>query len=95
MSRKATGAPNVRGALGQVVIGVCPAGIVYASDARSSDAVRIVMELPLDEPVTYYGVVPSNADFPETGLTFLAFLQGPHGAQLASEFGLKPLGVGH
>lgn len=94
VSRVATGAPNVRAALSQVASGACPAGVVYATDARTTRKVRVVETIPLPVPVTYYAVVPSAADHPGTGEDFLAFLQGPQGAALARDYGLVALGVG-
>jgi molybdate transport system substrate-binding protein len=83
---QATGAADVRAALGQVATGACPAGIVYRTDAASTDAVRVALHLEPPSPVTYYAV-----PLEDRGADFLAFLAGPEGRRLAREAGLQPV----
>lgn len=55
VARRVVGAENVRAALALVERGAAPLGIVYATDARASKAVRIVGVFPADShpPITY------------------------------------------
>lgn len=49
---------NVRAALALVARGEAPLGIVYASDARASDAVSVIWNVPADQhpPIRYLGL---------------------------------------
>ncbi|MHC5067458.1 MAG: molybdate ABC transporter substrate-binding protein [Planctomycetota bacterium] len=69
-------ANDASAALRLVADGVIPRGIVYRSDARRSDRVRIDALLPADshDPITLFAAAdPSNP----AALALLAFLRGP------------------
>lgn len=72
---------SVRASLALVERGEVPLGIVYASDARASDAVRIVQEITpsVHAPIIYYGSMAATSDNTQAG-GFLAFLQSPAGS---------------
>lgn len=59
-----TRAENVRTALALVERGEAPLGIVYATDARASKAVRVVAEFPAEshEPIRYSFAIMSGRD---------------------------------
>ncbi|WP_411889188.1 molybdate ABC transporter substrate-binding protein [Yoonia sp. SDW83-1] len=81
---------NVRAALTLVIREQTPLGIVYATDARVSEAVRIVATFPADShpPIRYLGAVTS--DKAEAG-AFLAHMSSPAGrAQFAAAGFLPP-----
>lgn len=86
---------NVRAALALVARGQAPLGIVYASDARVSDAVRIVARFPQTShpPIRYIGAVTPQSD--AAARAFLAtVIAGPVGqAALADAGFLSPVGA--
>ena len=67
---------NVRAALALVARGEAPLGIVYATDAAASDAVRIVATLPASshDKIRYMA-----ANITPQGTDFLKLLLGPQG----------------
>ena len=67
---------DVRGALALVARGETPLGIVYATDARISDRVRLLTLLPADShpPIAYPAALTPAAD--DDARAFLAFLGG-------------------
>lgn len=81
---------NVRSALALVMRGQAPLGIVYASDSRVSDAVRIVSRFPTDShpPIRYTAALTPDAT-PET-VRFLDALTGPQGQAALAEAGFLP-----
>lgn len=81
---------NVRAALALVARGQAPLGIVYASDARVSDAVRIVARFPADShpPIRYLAALTSNAGPEAAG--FLDLLTGPKGQSALAQAGFLP-----
>jgi molybdate transport system substrate-binding protein len=79
------GAGDARAALALVERGDCAAGIVYASDARSSSRVKIVCEVPseLHDPVSYTAALVLDGN-EATGHGFLEWLQGQAARDLLS-----------
>lgn len=75
---KVAGAENVRVALAYVARGEAPLGIVYATDARSEPAVKVVGTFPADShpPVVYPAAITANATNPEAK-AFLDHLSAP------------------
>jgi molybdate transport system substrate-binding protein len=69
-------ADNVRNALNFVALGEAPLGIVYATDARGNDKVRVVDTFPASthDPITYPAAATANAGADAAG--FVKFLQG-------------------
>jgi len=84
---RVTGAADVRAALHQVHRGLCPAGIVYRTDADPR-LVRVAFPLPSPRPVVYYAVPLGGSG---EGADFLEFLRGPQGGAIARRAGLRPV----
>jgi molybdate transport system substrate-binding protein len=84
---------DVRAALAAVAAGNLPAGVVYATDAASSDRVRVVYRVPAaDAPEVRYIAAPV-AGAPKAAAGFLAFLRGPRARQIFLRHGFAPLGA--
>lgn len=83
------GTDNVRSALAFVERGECALGIVYATDARISDQVRIVATFPADThpPVTYSFALLDHAR-PEA-IRFYAMLRSPAAAATFERYGFR------
>ena len=83
-------AENVRAALLLVERGEAPLGIVYATDAAASKAVRVVGTFPEDThpPVSYPFAVTARGDRPEVR-ALLAFLTGPEAAPVYKRLGFS------
>ena len=81
---------NVRAALALVARGETPLGIVYATDARVSDAVRIVATFPPDSypPIRYTGAVALHAG--DDAKAFWTYVTGPDGRAILAEAGFLP-----
>ncbi|HKV06975.1 MAG TPA: molybdate ABC transporter substrate-binding protein [Thermoanaerobaculia bacterium] len=77
LSPRVVPALDVRAALAAVAAGNLPAGVVYATDAASSDRVRIVYRVPEAEApeVRYFAAPVVGA--PKAAADFLAFLRSP------------------
>jgi len=70
---------NTRAALATVETGAADAGIVYRTDAMSSDDVRVVFEVPIAEgpPIAYPAALTTETRNPAAARRLLAYLQGP------------------
>ena len=70
---------DVRAALGLVESDPHIIGVVYRTDAASSDRVRVVYELPpsLHQPIVYCAVALKDRPQPELAARFLDFLRSP------------------
>ena len=81
-------AENVRAALLLVERGEAPLGIVYATDAAASKAVRIVGTFPENThpPITYPFALTKHGDTPQAR-ALLAFLTGPDAAPVYRRLG--------
>lgn len=79
---------NVGALVAKVALGEGDAGIVYATDARSSDKVKAI-DIPADQnvPATYGGVVLKASAHADTAAAFLAWLAGPGGQAVMASFG--------
>jgi molybdate transport system substrate-binding protein len=68
-------ADNVRTALNFVALGEAPLGIVYATDARGNDRVRVVATFPADshDPITYPAAATTRGGAAAAG--FVTFLR--------------------
>jgi len=71
-------AADVRSALLQVARGEAPVGIVYSTDAKSTDQVMVAGVFPADshEPIVYPFAIVRQNDTPQAR-DFLTFLEGP------------------
>lgn len=82
---------DVRAALAAVAAGNLPAGIVYATDAASSDRVRVVLRVaPEATPDLRYFAAPLTSSGAPAA-EFLAFLRGPAARQIFARYGFLPL----
>ena len=84
---------NVTEVLNWIAEGSADAGIVYATDAATTDRVKVVADAPdgsLSEKVIYpVGVVASSAH-PEEAQLFLEFLQSDEALAVFEEYGFVP-----
>lgn len=76
VSRRTIAADNVRTALNFVALGEAPLGIVYATDVRGNDRVRVVDTFPpgLHEPITYPAAATTRGS--ARAWDFLQYLRG-------------------
>jgi len=82
---------NVGAIVTKVALGEGDAGIVYATDARSSTQVATI-DLPAGANVvaTYAGALVASSRRPDAGRAFLHWLAGPEGVSILAEFGFLP-----
>lgn len=80
---------NVRAALALVERGAAPLGIVYATDAEQSDAVRVVatFDASLHPPIRYPVALLSAGE--RDGAGFRAFLVGPQAQAIFARHGFR------
>jgi molybdate transport system substrate-binding protein len=87
---KVVPALDVRAALAAVAAGNLPVGIVYATDATSSDKVKVVFRVPAEATpdLRYYAapIVPGSP----AAAAFLAFLKGPKARAVFVRHGFTP-----
>jgi molybdate transport system substrate-binding protein len=88
---KVVPALDVRAALSAVAAGNLPAGIVYATDAASSDKVKVIYRVPAEAtPDLRYYAAPVSPGSP-AATAFLAFLKGPKARAAFAKAGFTPL----
>jgi molybdate transport system substrate-binding protein len=81
---------DVTAVLNQVAQGSADCGIVYSTDAKSTDDVKVVCEASADEldtPVIYPVAVLSNATDADAANAFVEFLQTPEAQDVFVEYG--------
>jgi molybdate transport system substrate-binding protein len=81
---------DVTAVLNQVAQGSAECGIVYATDAKSTDDVKVVCEAPddaLKTPVIYPVAVLKDAKDPDAANKFLDFLQTQEAKDVFVEYG--------
>lgn len=79
---------NVSGIVTKVALGEGDAGIVYVTDARTSDQVEAVAVPPTTNvQATYAGVVVASSSSVDAGTGFLDWLAGPDGRATLAPFG--------
>jgi molybdate transport system substrate-binding protein len=85
-----------RAALAAVENGGADAGIVYVTDARASDAVRVttVVTGPDAPAIVYPACVISSSRRKNGAGAFLKFLQTPEAGRIFTEYGFQPLAAG-
>ncbi|MEM1367901.1 MAG: molybdate ABC transporter substrate-binding protein [Cyanobacteria bacterium P01_H01_bin.15] len=90
---KAIYGKNVRQVLNYVAAGNVDAGIVYRSDALTTDAVKIAVIAPAGahSPVIYPGAVVADSLAVEAGEAFLAYLQTPAAITIFQAAGFETL----
>lgn len=81
-------AENVRAALALVERGEAPLGIVYATDARASDKVRVIETLPEEShpPIRYPVAILASSAHPDAA-ALRAFLLSPGAARIFARHG--------
>ena len=89
LSGRIVEALHVRAALLQVERGEADAGIVFLTDARSSDAVEVAFEVPrsLHAPIVYPAAVLKESAQPAAALAFLEFLSSTAASSLFEKHG--------
>jgi molybdate transport system substrate-binding protein len=85
-------AKDVRQVLTYVETGNADAGIVYATDAKTSSKISVVATAPADshEPVIYPGAVIKNSANPAAAKDFLEFLAGAKARDVFQKYGFIP-----
>ncbi len=88
VERRVVRAENVRAALALVERGAAPLGVVYATDARASDKVRVVGVFPASShpPIRYPLAILARAASPDAA-GFRAFLLSPRGQRIFARHG--------
>ncbi|MDF1799145.1 MAG: molybdate ABC transporter substrate-binding protein [Planctomycetota bacterium] len=82
---------DVRAALAAVASGGADVGIVYRTDARASEGVRVVHTVPA-AGVRYVGAVLGDSERPELARLFLELCSGADGRAVLAAHGFTPLG---
>jgi molybdate transport system substrate-binding protein len=90
VSSKVVAADSVRSAMAFVQNGEAPFGIVYATDAASSNQVRVAGTFPLSshKRITYPVALIKDHDSPEAR-AFLKFVEGPEGRAIFTKYGFS------
>jgi molybdate transport system permease protein len=83
---------DVRGALAAVESGACRAGIVYRTDARVTEDVRVAFPVPEEEnpPIRYVAAVIAGCTEREAARGFLRTLRGATGRVVLERYGFLP-----
>lgn len=92
VQKKASLGTNVTEVLNWVAEGSADAGIVYATDAASTDKVRVVASAPEGSPETkilYPAAVTSGSAHAEEAKLFLTFLQSEEAMKVFEEYGFS------
>lgn len=84
---------DVRTILSWVETGNVDAGIVYKTDAISSDKVKVVSTAPKDShtPVIYPAAIVSDSKFQNESKKFLKFLKSKKAINIFIKFGFSPI----
>lgn len=82
---------NVRAVVAKIELGEGDAAIVYATDANTSSALKVI-EFPSEANIsaTYAGIVVKASAHPAQAHAFLDWLAGPGGAAILATFGFLP-----
>lgn len=86
-------AKDVRTVLTYVETGNVDAGIVYKTDAASSNKVKIIATAPEEThaPIVYPVAILAGAKQQTAATEFLAYLSSPEGSKLFEKYGFTPL----
>lgn len=93
VSAKMSLGTNVTQVLSWIAEGSADAGIVYATDAATTDQVRVVAEAPassLAEKVIYPVGITANSAHPEEAKLFTDFLASDEALAVFKEYGFSP-----
>ncbi|MFA7383145.1 MAG: molybdate ABC transporter substrate-binding protein [Desulfurivibrionaceae bacterium] len=81
---------SVKQALEYVMRGEVEAGFVYATDAAAvKDKVRVVAEIPTDNPIVYPVAVVAGSASKEKGQAFILYLRSPEAQIIFAKYGFK------
>nr|WP_318616246.1 molybdate ABC transporter substrate-binding protein [Sporosarcina sp. YIM B06819] len=82
---------DVRQVLTHVEMGNADLGVVYSSDAKISDKVKVlaVASAEWHGPIVYPGAVVSETKHPEEAKAFLAYLTSDKGKEILKKYGFK------
>ena len=83
---------DVTAVLNQVAQGSADCGIVYSTDAKSNDKVKVVCEAPegsLKTPVIYPVATLNNTEHPDAAKAFMEFLQSKEAKDVFVEYGFS------
>ena len=84
-------AQNVRQALDYVARGEVDGGFVYQTDAAlMPDKVRTVLNIPLDEPLTYPIAALNAGNAPDGAQSFIDYVTGDAGQAILARYGFAP-----
>lgn len=86
-------AKDVRTVLSWVETGNVQGGVVYSSDAHSSDKVDISFEFPQEthSPITYPAAIVKDSSSTEAAKMFLDYLKGEAASDIFKYHGFKPV----
>lgn len=92
IEKKIVYAKDVRAVLTYVETGNADAGLVYRTDALSSQKVRVVATAAADShgPIVYPAAVLKNSKNAAAAREFLDFLQGPEARAVFEKYGFQP-----
>lgn len=84
---------DVRAAVAAVQTGAAEIAVVYASDVRGADGVRVLLDWPeaLHPPIRYTIAVPRTTGHPNRAFEFVEFVRQPERDLLWRRFGFAPL----
>ena len=91
LKKKVVAGADVRQTLTYVETGAAEAAIVYATDARIGDKVRVALELPADltEPIRYPIVLLNRGDANPAVRSFYDYLNSPEAATVFTRHGFS------
>ena len=77
--------------LTHVETGNADLGVVYISDAKISDQVKVlaVADAKWHDPIIYPGALVSETEYPEEAKAFLAFLTSDEGKETLKKYGFQ------
>lgn len=82
---------DVRQVLTYVESGNADIGVVYSSDALTSDKVKVLDEAKPDwhEPIIYPGAITSTSEHAQEAQLFLDYITSAHGKEILHKYGFK------
>lgn len=85
-------AANVRQVLTYVEQGNAEAGIVYSTDALTSDKVKVIATAPVGSsyPIVYPIAAIARSRYPQEARAFVDFVAGPKGQAVLARYGFLP-----
>ena len=91
---KTSYASTVKEVLSQVAAGAVDCGLVYSTDAATSNAVDVVAEAPKGShrPIAYPAAIMKSTKNQKAAAAFLNFLKGPESVKVFNSIGFVVLG---